>query len=71
VSTAIERIVDAYVRLGNRMALEDFRANRHRLAMELKAIDSSLDLSSSIKQLEDERAIIDAGFAKLKIAAAA
>jgi hypothetical protein len=46
-------------------------ANRHRLAMELKAIDSSLDLSSSIKQLEDERAIIDAGFAKLKIAAAA
>jgi hypothetical protein len=71
VSTAIERIVDAYVRLGNRMALEDFRANRHRLAMELKAIDSSLDLSSSIKQLEDERTIIDAGFAKLKIAAAA
>ena len=71
MSEAIERIVDAYVKLRNRKALEELRAHRHRLATELKSINSPLDLSSSIKQLEEEIVVIEAGLAKLDTAAAA
>ena len=71
MSETIERIVDAYVKLRNRKALEELRAHRHRLATELKSINSPLDLSSSIKQLEEEIAVIEAGLTMLNIAAAA
>jgi hypothetical protein len=54
MSEAIERIVGAYVKLRNRKALEDLKAHRCRLATELKSINGTLDLSSSIKLLEDE-----------------
>jgi hypothetical protein len=49
----------------------ELRAHRHRLATELKSINSPLDLSSSIKQLEEEIAVIEAGLTKLNTAAAA
>jgi hypothetical protein len=71
MSEAIERIVDAYVKLRNRRALEELRAHRHRLATELKSINGPLDLRSSIKQLEEEIAVIEAGLTKLYTAAAA
>jgi hypothetical protein len=71
MSEAIERIVGAYVKLGNRKALEDLKAHRCRLATELRSINGTLDLSSSIKLLEDEIAIIDAGLVRLNTAAAA
>jgi hypothetical protein len=71
MSTAIELIVDGYVRLRDRKALEDVGAHRHRLATELKSINRALDLRSSIKQLEEEIAVIDAGLARLNRAAAA
>jgi hypothetical protein len=71
MSEAIERIVDAYVKLRNRKALEELRAHRHRLATELESINSPLDLSSSIKQLEEEIVVIEAGLTKLNTAAAA
>ena len=61
MSEAIERIVGAYVKLRNRKALEDLKARRCRLATELKSINGTLDLSSSIKLIEDETAVIDAG----------
>jgi hypothetical protein len=61
MSEAIERIVGAYIKLCNRKALEDMKAHRRRLADELKSINGTLDLSSSIKQLEGEIAIIEAG----------
>jgi hypothetical protein len=51
--------------------LEDLKAHRRRLADELKSINGTLDLSSSIKLLEDEIAIIDAGLARLNTTAAA
>jgi hypothetical protein len=59
------------VKLRGRKALEDLRAHRHRLANELKSLNGPLNLSSSIKQLEEEIAVIDAGLAKLDSAAAA
>jgi hypothetical protein len=68
---AIERIVDGYVKLSGQKALEELKAHRHRLATELKSINGTLDLSSSIKQIEEEIAVIDAGLAKLKSSAAA
>lgn len=71
MSEAIERIVDLYVKSKGRKALEDLKAHRLRLATELKSINGALDLSSSIKQLEKEIAVIDAGLAKLNTAAAA
>jgi hypothetical protein len=71
MSEAIERIVSAYVKLKNRKALQDMKAHRHRLVTELKSIDGTLDLSSSIKQLEDDIAVIDGGLVQLDTAAAA
>jgi hypothetical protein len=71
MTEAIERIVTAYLKLGNRQALEDLRAHRHRLATELKSINGPFDLSPSIKLFEQDLAIIDAGLAKLNAAAAA
>jgi hypothetical protein len=71
MSKAIELIVDGYVKVRGRKALEDLKAHRHRLASELKSLNGPLDLSSSIKQLEEEIAAIDAGLAKLNGAAAA
>jgi hypothetical protein len=71
MSEAIERIVGAYIKLRNQKALEDMKVHRRRLADELKSINGTLDLSSSIKQIEDEIAIIDAGLARLNTAAAA
>jgi hypothetical protein len=71
MSETIGRIVDAYIKLRNRKALEDLKDHRQRLATELKAINGPLDLSFSIKQLEGELAVIDAGLGKLNTATAA
>jgi hypothetical protein len=63
---AIELIVDAYVRLQNRKALEDLRAHRRGLLADLKGRSGSVyDLSGPIRQLEDELAVIDAGLQRL------
>ena len=71
MSEAIERIVGAYVKLENRKALEDMKAHRQHLVTEIKSFRGVIDVTSSVRQLEDEIAIIDAGLAKLGIAAAA
>jgi hypothetical protein len=71
MSEAMERIVDAYVKLRNRKALEDMKVHRHRLATELKSLLGVIDVRLSIRQLEDEIAVIDAGLAKLDTPTAA
>jgi prefoldin subunit 5 len=71
MTEAIQLIVNGYVKLSARKALEDLKAHRHRLASELKSLNGPLDLGSSIKQLEDEITVIDAGLARLNSAAAA
>ena len=65
MSEALKRIVGAYVELRNRKALEDAKAHRYRLATELKLMKCAFDLSSTIKQLEDDITVIDAGLAEL------
>ena len=75
VRTSVARepgdLVGAYVELRNRKALEDRKAHRYRLITELKSMKGAFDLSSPIKQLETDIAVIDAGLAKLNTAAVA
>jgi hypothetical protein len=66
---AIRSIVDIYVRLGNRKALDDLRASRERLIAGLKTLGGGYDPSMVIAQFADEIALIDAGLAKLNKAA--
>ena len=60
MTEAIQKIVDAYVRLDNRQALEDLRMHRQRLVMNLKA-RTGYDFSLPLLQVEDELAIIETG----------
>ena len=65
MSEAMKLIVDAYVKLSARKALEDLKAHRHRLASELRSLNGPLDLDTSIRQLEEEVTVIDAGLERL------
>jgi hypothetical protein len=61
----MEQIVDAYVRLGNRRALEDLRLHRQKLAVDLKG-KTGFDFSLlPIGQLEEELAVIEKGLERL------
>jgi hypothetical protein len=62
---AIEQIVDAYVRLKNRRGLDQLMMHRQRLAVDLKS-RSGYDFSLPISQIEEEIAIIEAGFSRLE-----
>jgi hypothetical protein len=63
-STAIGQIVDAYVWLNNRRALEDLRMHRRRLADVLKS-RTGFDFSLPIGQIDEETAVIEAGIERL------
>ena len=71
MSEAMKLIVDGYVKLSARKALDDLNAHRRRLATELRSITGPFDLSSSIRQLEREIEVIEEGLAKLDTCAAA
>jgi hypothetical protein len=66
MSQAMQLIVDGYVKLSGRKALQDLKEHRERLATELRSLNSVLDLSSTVGHLEREIAIIDDGLARLK-----
>ena len=65
MSQAMQLIVDGYVKLSGRKALQDLKEHRERLATELRSLNSVLDLSSTVGHLEREIAIIDDGLARL------
>ena len=65
---AIEGIVDAYVKLGDRRALEDLRMDRRKLALDLKARQGSYDFSLPLGQIDEEIAVIEAGLHRLNAA---
>jgi len=66
---AIEGIVDAYVKLGDRRALEDLRMHRRRLAVDLKGRSSGpYDFSLPLGQIDEEIAAIEAGIERLNTA---
>jgi hypothetical protein len=51
MSQAMQLIVDGYVKLSGRKALEELKAHRERLASELRSINGMFDLSSTIRFL--------------------
>lgn len=57
---AIEHIVDAYIRLDNRPALENLISHRRRLLADLRN-RTGYDFSLPIGQIEEEVAVITAG----------
>ncbi|MCP3466703.1 hypothetical protein [Bradyrhizobium sp. CCGUVB23] len=63
--SAIEQIVDAYVRQKNRRGLDALMMHRHRLAIDLKS-RSGYDFSLPIGQVDEEIAIIEAGLSRLR-----
>lgn len=62
--SAIEQIVDIYVRLKNRRGLDELMMHRQRLAVDLKS-RSGYDYLP-IGQIDEEIAIIEAGLSRLK-----
>lgn len=65
MSEAMTRIVDAYVKVQDRKALEDLRTHRHNILEKLKLLPDPFDASRSIQQNQDELAVIEAGIARL------
>ena len=63
--SAIEQIVDAYVRLKNRRGLEALMMHRQRLAVDLKG-RSGYDFSRPIQQVDEDIAAIEAGLDRLR-----
>ena len=63
--SAIEQIVDTYVRLKNRRGLEELMMHRQRLAVDLKG-RSGYDFSLPIGQIDKEIAVIEAALTRLR-----
>jgi hypothetical protein len=68
LTKAIEGIVDAYVKLGDRRALEDLRMHRRRLAIDLNGRSGAYDFSRPLGQINEEIAAIEAGLERLNTA---
>jgi hypothetical protein len=68
LTKAIEGIVDAYVRLGDRRALEDLRMHRRKLAVDLKGRLGTYDFSLPLGQIDEGIAAIEAGLERLNTA---
>ena len=64
--SAIEQIVDAYVRLKNRRGLDELMMHRQRLAVDLKSRSGAYDFSLPISKIDEEIAIIEQGLSRLK-----
>jgi hypothetical protein len=66
MSVAMKLIVDAYVSLKNRKALEDLREHRQRLKRELLLKQTDVfDFSNSIRAFDDEVVVIETGLQRL------
>jgi hypothetical protein len=66
MSVALGMIVDGYVSLKNRQALEELREHRQRLRMQLLLKrGSAFDPGKSIKLFETEVAMIENGLERL------
>lgn len=63
--SAIEQIVDTYVRLKNRRGLDELMMHRQRLAVDVKS-RSGFDFGLPISQIEAEIAVIEEGLGRLK-----
>ncbi|KRQ15878.1 hypothetical protein [Bradyrhizobium manausense] len=65
---AIELIVNGYVRLNDRAALDDLRMQRRKLAVDLKA-RTGFDCRATLQEIEEDIIVIEIGLAQLDGAA--
>jgi uncharacterized FlgJ-related protein len=65
VSESVKLIVDAYVCLKDRQAIEDLREHRQMLRKKLQDING-IDVSSSLQLIESDLREIEAGFVRLQ-----
>lgn len=65
---AIELIVDGYVSLNDRRALDDLRMQRRKVAVDLRG-RTGFDYRTTIQQIEEDIIVIEAGLAQLDGAA--
>jgi hypothetical protein len=72
MSEAMKLIVDGYVRLNNRQALKDVLGHRLEIGKRLKEQSKSwVDLTSSVRLIDEEIAEIEAGLEQLDRGASA
>jgi len=65
VSESVKLIVNAYVNLKDRQAMEDMREHRQVLRRKLQACNG-IDVSSSIQVIESDLSEIEAGLVRLQ-----
>ena len=65
MSEAVKLIVDAYVNLKDRQAMEKMREHREMLRKKLQACNG-IDVSRSLQLIEGDLSEIEAGFARLQ-----
>ena len=65
MSEFVKLIVDAYVSLNDRQAMEELRDHRQMLRKKLQACNG-IDVSSSIRLIESDLSEIESGFARLQ-----
>jgi hypothetical protein len=66
MSDALKLIVDAYVSLKDRVALEEMREHRQRLRSDLQAKAGGwVDVSRSIQLFDEDIEAVEAGLARL------
>jgi len=65
MSHSVKLIVDAYVSLKDRKAIEDLREHRKMLRKKLQA-SNGIDVSSSIQLIESDLIEIEAGLVRLQ-----
>ncbi|MDE1932526.1 hypothetical protein [Bradyrhizobium sp.] len=64
---AVKLIVDAYVNLKNRQALEELREHRTRMRKRLEEMtDGLFDVSKLIRACDEEIEIVEAGLGRLQ-----
>jgi hypothetical protein len=67
VSESVKLIVDGYVSLKDRMALEEMRQHRHRLKGDLQQnVGGCFDVSGSLRLFDEDLRVIEEGFARLQ-----
>jgi hypothetical protein len=60
MSEAIKLIVEGYVSLKNRAALEELRSHRQRLRQQLQAQKDVIDVGPTIELFDEELRVIEA-----------
>ena len=65
MSESVKLIVDAYVSLKDRQAMEDMREHRQMLRKKLQDVNG-IDVSSSLQLIESDLSEIEAGLVRLQ-----